>query len=282
MNIQNSDTVLIVLALLVLILWSIRLLVLKMRKKVAIVVGNAQTIGDRKEQEDAFATVVHEDRFLAVLADGMGGYSYGKMASNLVVNTFVREFTKTGEKQQPAAFFFRSAAFLCNQRLLERNKGTKSGTTLVAVLIAGGYLNWASIGDSAIVLFRDGEFINLNQKQIFQSLLEKRYLSGEISREEMLNHPKKKRLSNFIGYEGFQDVEINRQTIKLRRGDKVLLCSDGVYNSATEMEMEKILARNMAPNQAAEAIISLVEQKSIAHQDNATIIILENNNSDSY
>ncbi|HBF39862.1 MAG TPA: serine/threonine protein phosphatase [Firmicutes bacterium] len=280
MNIHNPNNMLLFLIFLLLMGWLVRWLVLRRCRKTVIEIGNAQTIGDRKEQEDSFATIVHEDRVLAVLADGMGGYSYGKAASNLAVDTFVREFTRTANRQQPPVAFFRNTAYLSNQKLLEKNKGTKSGTTLVAVIIAGGYLNWASIGDSAIMLLRSGDFIHLNQKQIFQSLLEKRYLSGEISREELLNHPKKKQLSNYIGYEGFRDIEINRQSIKLRSGDKVVLCCDGVYNNVTEMEMEKILSRNMSPNQAAEEIISLVEQKNVAHQDNATIIILENHHLD--
>lgn len=274
---QHSDIILGLLIVLALVLWGIRALVLR-RKKTEIEVGNAQTIGRRKEQEDAFATVVRDERILAVLADGMGGYSYGRMASNLVVDTFVREFTKTGDNPPPPAVFFRNTALLSNRLLLGQNKGAKSGTTLVAAIIVRDYLYWASIGDSAIVLFREGEFVHLNEKQTFQALLEKQYLAGEISREELINHPKKKRLSNYIGFEGFRDVEINRQSIKLRRGDKVILCCDGVYNSLTELEMEKVLSGNLGPHQAAEAVISLVEQKNIAQQDNATIIILEKNN----
>lgn len=278
MSSQHPEMVLGLLALAALVLGGIRTLLLRRGGKSEIEVGNAQTIGRRQTQEDAFATVVQDDRILAVLADGMGGYSYGRMASNLVVDTFKREFIRAGDNPPPPAVFFRNTAFLSNRLLLEENKGTKSGTTLVAALIVRNYLYWASIGDSAIVLFREGEFIHLNEKQTFQALLEKRYLAGEISREELVNHPKKKRLSNYIGFEGFRDIEINRQSLKLRRGDKVILCCDGVYNSLTELEMEKILSSNLGPHQAAEAVISLVEQKNIAQQDNATIIILEKNN----
>lgn len=70
-------------------------------------------------------------------------------------------------------------------------------------------------------------------------------------------------------------MEIGREAIKLNKGDKVCLYSDGVYNSLTEVEMERILSQKIAPYDIAQEIIEAVEQKRLKNQDNATIVILE-------
>ncbi|NLW45869.1 MAG: serine/threonine-protein phosphatase [Firmicutes bacterium] len=260
------------------ILFLIRHFLMNTRKKPEIIIGNAQSIGARSEQEDSFTSVINEHGVMAALADGMGGYSNGKMASSLVVNLFVKEFTKK-RQIEPVDKFFHDTLLLSNEKLLEKAKEKKTGTTMVVVVISEGYLSWASVGDSAIALFRNQEFQNLNQKQIFQTMLEKEYLSGHISKEEVLNNPKKKRLTNYIGHENFHEIITSKRAIKLQHGDRIILCSDGVYNSITEIEMEKALMKNLPPDKAAEEIINIIKAKNIKNQDNATIIILEKNNS---
>lgn len=249
-------------------------------KKVAI--GNAQILGRREEQEDSFSTTITETGVLAVLADGMGGFEKGKMASSNAVSTFVSEFSKASVFAEANSLhsiedFFIKTAALCNREILKKARGIKTGTTLVAVILSQEKLYWASSGDSAIFLFRKGEFINLNKKHIFQDVLEEQYLSGKISREEVLNNPMKKRLTCYIGHEEFKNIEICKEAIKLRRGDKIILCSDGVYNSISEIEMEKILVKNKTADKASEEIIDSIKKKKYTKQDNATIIILEKN-----
>ena len=133
----------------------------------------------------------------------------------------------------------------------------------------------ASIGDSAIALFRNGEVINLNKKHIFESELEQQYISGKISEAQMLNNPMKKRITSYLGAEVLKDIEICEKPIKLKRGDKVILCSDGVYNSISEIEMETILMAKLKPYEVAEEIIEMIKAKNFPKQDNATIVILE-------
>ncbi|HEX9062854.1 MAG TPA: SpoIIE family protein phosphatase, partial [Clostridia bacterium] len=89
------------------------------------------------------------------------------------------------------------------------------------------------------------------------------------------NNTRKKMLTNYLGHTGFSEIETGRDAIKLRPGDKVILCSDGVYNSISELELERILSRKLTPSKAAEEIIESILQKRISNQDNASIIILE-------
>ncbi|HOV27081.1 MAG TPA: protein phosphatase 2C domain-containing protein [Pseudobacteroides sp.] len=239
-----------------------------------IIIGNGQTIGKRDEQEDSFSTVENEKGIMAVLADGMGGYTNGKVSSSIAVNTFIDEFSNS-YSIYPIEDFFRNVSRISNRAILDRSKGARSGTTLVSVIIADEMLYWVSIGDSAIALFRNGEVINLNKKHIFESELEQQYISGKISEAQMLNNPMKKRITSYLGAEVLKDIEICEKPIKLKRGDKVILCSDGVYNSISEIEMETILMSKLKPQEVAEEIIEMIKAKNFPKQDNATIIIME-------
>ncbi len=255
-------------------LFYIRYRLINMKKDNYIVIGNGQTIGKRDEQEDSFSTVENEKGIMAVLADGMGGYTNGKVSSSIAVNTFIDEFSNS-YSIYPIEDFFRNVSRISNRAILDKSKGARSGTTLVSVIITDEMLYWASIGDSAIALFRNGEVMNLNKKHIFESELEQQYISGKISEEQMLNNPMKKRITSYLGAEVLKDIEICEKPIKLKRGDKVILCSDGVYNSITEIEMETIMAERIKPYEVAEEIIEMIKAKNFPKQDNATIVILE-------
>ncbi|TQR39834.1 serine/threonine-protein phosphatase [Lysinibacillus sphaericus] len=253
----------------------IRNMLAQQNEKNKIEIGNGQTIGRRDEQDDYFSTAETNDGTIAVLADGISGLANGRMASTVAVNTFIEEFKKlsglnTLEK------FFKEAAFASNHMIVENLNGSNGGTTLVAAVIDdNGFLHWGAVGDSVITIFRNGEFKAINQKHIFESVLTERYISGEISQLEVQENPLKKRLINYLGYEGFKNMDIGKSPIQLNRGDKVCLFSDGVYDTLTEVEMEKILSQQATPYDIAQDIIKAVEQKRLKNQDNATIVILE-------
>jgi serine/threonine protein phosphatase PrpC len=65
------------------------------------------------------------------------------------------------------------------------------------------------------------------------------------------------------------------KAIQLRQGDKIILCSDGVYNSINEIELEGALSKKIKPKEAAEEIINIIKGKNSPKQDNATVVILE-------
>lgn len=238
-----------------------------------ILIGNAQTIGQRTEQDDYFASTVTRVGTLAVLADGISGVAHGRMASTLAVTMFSREFLKLDDAGDIPGFFHK-ASLLSNRAITEQLAGAIGGTTLISVVISNHRLHWGAVGDSLILLFREGEFLHINAKDTFESVLESRYLAGEIGREEVSGNPMKNQLTNYLGYAGFKSMEIG-EPIPLEPGDIVVLCSDGIYDALTEVEMEQILMKGMPPQDTAEEMIACVERKSYKHQDNATVLILK-------
>ncbi|CAI8966925.1 MULTISPECIES: PP2C family serine/threonine-protein phosphatase [unclassified Brevibacillus] len=273
---QGAIPYLVVLGVIIAItlLFRLRAALIRQEKNPVIQIGNGQTIGRREEQDDYFSTATSSHGTIAVLADGISGLANGRLASTLAVTTFIREFTKLDNPKHMSLFFSRAAS-LANSEILQTLRGSRGGTTLVAGVIVEDKLYWGAVGDSIITVFRNGEFIPINQKDIYESVLEARFLSGEITKDEALEHPQKKQLINYLGYESFQNIEIGREPFPLEKGDKVILCSDGVYDTLTEMELEQILFQKIAAHDAADQIIEAVESKQKANQDNATILILE-------
>lgn len=280
MNVVGVQTLLpygIVMACMVLLLSLFRLrksLLGRLSVK-GISIGNGQTMGRREEQDDYFSTATTLNGTIAVLADGISGLSNGRMASTIAVTTFIRQFLKVEKIQQIPAFFTKSAR-LSNQEILEQLRGSRGGTTLVAAVITQGNLYWGAVGDSILMVYRNGDFIQMNSKDTYELILEQRYLAGQITRADAISDPQKKRLINYLGFEGFRNMEVCREPYRLQKGDKVILCSDGVYETLTEIEIERILTQSRSTQDAAQAIIEAVEHKNKKNQDNATVVILEN------
>jgi len=244
------------------------------RRKNDVLIGNAQIVGKRLEQEDSFSSMVTENGVIALVADGMGGYENGKLASQIAVDTFISEFQKLEDLSEVNNFFIKTLK-LANGKILDAAKGFRMGTTLVSVVIKDKKLYYLSVGDSAIILFRNHQLINLNKKHVFQTVLEEKYVSGEISEGQMRNNPMKKRITSYVGAEVLKYVDISEKPIQLRKGDRVILCTDGVTNSLSELELESVMLKKINPFEMSEMIMAMIKEKNKARQDNATVIILE-------
>jgi serine/threonine protein phosphatase PrpC len=245
-------------------------------KKAEILIGNAQDIGSRRNQEDSFSTIKNENGILAVLADGMGGLSSGKKASNLVTETFLQEFSQMYNIKSINKFLI-NTTYISNSKVLEVAQGKNLGTTLVAAVIKDNILYWISVGDSHIYLYRDNELHLLNEDHIYANRLKKAYKAGEISRQEAFNHVKRDRLTSYLGYEDFHEIDYSVAPIELQKKDKIILCSDGIYKNLTRIDLEVALAKKVHPMKTAELVLENVLAKEIINQDNATIIALEKN-----
>nr|WP_210089119.1 protein phosphatase 2C domain-containing protein [Paenibacillus turicensis] len=238
-----------------------------------LLIGNAQTIGRRQEQDDYFSSLVTRIGTMAVIGDGISGLKHGRMASTLAVTLFGKEFLKLDDPRNITEYFHHAAS-MSNRGILEQLGGAHGGTTLVAAVVTANRLHYAAVGDSMILLFRDGEFMALNSRHTLETMLEAKFLSGEITREEVTNHPQRNQLINYLGYEGFKSMEIG-DPITVLPDDVIILCSDGVYDALTEVDMEQILMKKLCPQETAEQMIECVERKSYKHQDNATVIIMQ-------
>ncbi len=235
-------------------------------------IGNAQTIGTREKQDDSFAASVREYGVMAIVADGIGGYINGKLASQITVETFLDEFEKR-DVTDNLTYYFQKSAMLSNERIRDEFGDTKGGTTVVSVVMKDDKLFWTSVGDSNIAVFRSGRLIMVNRKENVKNWLEDQYYAGAVRKEEVLSNSSDTRLVNYLGYDGFKKADESDRPIFLKKKDKVLIYSDGV-ELLGQIELEKLLSKKVHPQKIADAIIDAVDAHKKKKKDNSTIIIL--------
>lgn len=247
---------------------------LKNYKRKTILIGNSQKKGKRQIQEDSFSTFESENGMIAIVADGMGGLEYGKVASSTAVKMFIEEYTKEYELYDVQKFLINSA-YTANDKIVNMANGRKIGTTLIATIVRDNFLHWISVGDSRIYLHRKGELIKLNKEHTYESVLNNLYENGEISKKVLSDHPQKEFLTSYIGYEDFHEIDYSRRPIQLSKGDKVVLMSDGIYKSISESEIKEIMSKKCDPDTKCELITEKIESKNLSNQDNMTVVVVE-------
>lgn len=243
--------------------------------RIKIAIGNDQILGKREKQDDSFATEETEYGIIAVVADGIGGLTNGKLASQLAVETVIEEFRRQeNEIGNNPEYFFQTAAKRANQAITNTFGDVHGGTTLVIAVFIHSVLYYASVGDSSLLLVRRGKFIPLTKKQNLATWLEQQYQAGEITREEALLVPASRRLTEYVGHDGFLGIEVSIRPIPLQEGDRIFLYTDGV-ESLSQMELESFLNQSGEPDDIVHELMKRIRQKELPHQDNATAILLE-------
>ncbi len=248
-----------------------------------VVPSNYQNVGARENQEDSFALSDYRNKqdvevngVLAVVADGMGGLSYGEEASRVAVQIFVREYANSSGGESVPGRLNRSIS-VANTAVFDLAYNGRDdydlGTTMVAAALFKDQLYWISVGDSRIYLFRDEELKQLSNDHIYANHLEIDVANGKISRDEANNHPEKDYLTSYLGLPSLTEIDQNYEPLQLKGGDIILLCSDGLYDTMQESEIVATLKRR-TPNISEELVKTTIE-KNNKYQDNVTVITLK-------
>lgn len=177
---------------------------------------------------------------LLIVADGMGGHNAGDFASRFCVEEVVSGIRNHQEATIIATI--ESAIIQANSKLIQQSL-TKSdlegmGTTLVLATVTEHMMYVANVGDSRLYLINDV----IRQITEDHSLVEEMIRSGEIKREEARFHPKKNIITRAIGVN--RKVSTDFFEVGLSKGDKILLCSDGLSNMISDQEILAIIKEN--------------------------------------
>ena len=232
--------------------------------------------GARASQQDSFALTPAEliptHGTLAVVCDGMGGLKDGDKVSQEAVSAMVNGFLEvSGEPNQVLLALLERANRSVN-RLLGPAGQRRSGTTMVAGILKKDEFHYLSVGDSRICLYRDGALFQLNREHIYVNELSTRAVNDILTLQEAWSDPQGAGLTSFLGMGDLKYVDIPAAPQKVRRGDKLILMSDGVYNALTEQELCSAL--DEASGADAEALGKAIADKAYDNQDNYTAVIL--------
>lgn len=176
----------------------------------------------RKVNEDSFY-ISHERNVLAV-ADGMGGYVGGEIASKTAVEAiayYFKNFNYAAPVQLEKAIQYANFSIISKTLIDPSLKGM--GTTVSMVTLARHMAFWGHVGDSRIYLYREGAFSQISvDHTIVQVLLDK----GKITEEEALNHPQRHVLTRAVGVDS--NLIVDTGAFEVQPNDRILICSDGL------------------------------------------------------
>lgn len=230
----------------------------------------------RDINQDAYYISDEKEKIkLFILADGMGGYNGGEIASKLAItsvkNYIHSNFDATSKDKVNMQELIRSAIEYANMIVYEESKKDVNlegmGTTLEVGLIYNNRVYIGHIGDSRIYRIRK-EFIR--QLTIDHSYVEKLVKDGTITREESYAHPKKNMLTRALGCTAFVEPDV---TIKgFLKDDILLLTSDGLTNMVKNGEIYDIIRDDIG--KATDRLIQTANDRG--GYDNITIIIAQN------
>ena len=230
----------------------------------------------RKENQDTFSIAEACGRRIAVVCDGMGGERGGKIASAIAVETYLsqlkallREDMSIEQLRELSSFCVAQANTAVHQYALENPDCKGMGTTLVSVVTDGEIALVSNIGDSRAYLVRDGKLDRVtHDHSVVESLVE----SGDITAEEARTHPNRNLITRALGPEA--SAACDTYEMKLKSGDRLLLCTDGLIVTATDAQIEHTICSCDDIDAALTALIALAKQYGAP--DNVTAVLLEN------
>jgi serine/threonine protein phosphatase PrpC len=218
---------------------------------------------------------VNEDRYLVAdrvfaVCDGLGGHQAGEVASATAAHTLETAFT------EPTVDCLIEAVEEANRAIwqLAQDQPDKRGmgTTLTAVAVIDqegeGQLALVNVGDSRGYLLRDGELTQLTEDHSLVAEMER---DGRLTHEEARVHPQRAVITRALGLE--PDVEIDHLELLPYRGDRLLLCSDGLTNEVADDQIGSTLRRLADPDEAAKDLVS--QARANGGSDNITAVVID-------
>lgn len=207
---------------------------------------------------------------LFVVADGMGGHKAGDYAAKLAVTTMVEEISESDETI-PEKLLGR-AIETANGKVREIAEKMPElegmGTTVVAASCDSGTLSVANVGDSRLYIIGGHEIRQITRDH---SWVEEMVRRGGLGRDEARNHPDKNIITRAVGAEN--TVKADFFSVKLKEGDLILMCTDGLTNMLEDEEIRMILdgARDIV--EKAEELVRRANENGGV--DNISVILIE-------
>jgi protein phosphatase len=204
---------------------------------------------------------------LFAIADGMGGYAHGGMASLMALESLTDTLTSQngGSVTRTLQRGVETANIRIYQKARQLDVG-RMGTTLTAAYVLGDMLYLAHVGDSRAYLIRDGQAICLTDDHTAVGDMVRSKL---ISSDKIRTHAQRSVLTRSVGLDLFIQPDIIQQ--KLREGDRLILCSDGVWSVIEDEEFAHVASRSPSVNEVSRNLIDLALRYDT--DDNASVVM---------
>ncbi len=225
----------------------------------------------RQQNQDACFAVCDPDAgtALLVVCDGMGGALAGNVASAMAIDVFVK--TLKSDSDESISRRIRRAIDAANEAVYNKSLDDPEchgmGTTMVGAVIVNDNVTVFNVGDSRAYLIRQR---SIKRITVDHSVVEELVLRGDITREQAQYHPNRNLITRAIGTE--TDTKCDLFFPKLKQGDYLLLCSDGLTNVLSDQEIMDEVIKGGAPDDCCQRLVDEVLRRGAP--DNVTVILL--------
>ncbi|MEW6031693.1 MAG: Stp1/IreP family PP2C-type Ser/Thr phosphatase [Bacillota bacterium] len=227
----------------------------------------------RQTNQDAYCYRVFEGSktvHLCAVADGIGGYQAGEVASRLALEAVAEEVDRAVRAGQPLEGTLAEAMAAANARIIRQGLSDPEcsgmGTTVTVALVSGGMLHIGHVGDSRAYVYRKGRLAQVTRDH---SLVAELVRNGDLSEDEAQFHPQRNVLTQAFGSD--LRVRADVSTIPLEDGDLLLLCTDGLSGAVTAAEIEAVLSHAESLDQACDRLVALANEQG--GHDNVTLLL---------
>ncbi len=224
--------------------------------------------GGRDNNEDSVG--ISESTF--VLADGLGGHKSGEIASQLVVDYLIKNYSRINDisNAKMHGIINELNGIVCDAKETNSSLGDMA-STVVAAFVKDGIFNYFNVGDSRLYYFRNNKIIlQSKDHSVTQACVD----LGEIKREEMRFHKDRNKLTKVIGLDRNLKVLNSFNPIEVQCDDAILMCSDGFWEYISEKDMEKTLKKSKSTQQWLELMLKIVNTHIKKNSDNLSAIVV--------
>ena len=228
----------------------------------------------------AIRASVHQTMGLYVVADGVGGHDSGEVASRITVNTLINQIVNqmvnpslnalTEEDEGRYTTLMVEAVQAANEAVVEAGlqKQEDINTTVTAALLIGPWAYIANVGDSRTYLYRDGQLRALTTDH---SVVARLVAIGMIEKDDIYTHPQRSTIYRVVG--SHEEFDVDTFIEPLLPGDRLLLCSDGLWDMVRDPDIARILQNSATPVDACDALVDQANQNG--GKDNISVIVVQ-------
>ena len=216
--------------------------------------------------------LLREKGYLLIVADGMGGHLAGEVASKMAVEIISEEYFKPANESNKEKTLTRAFG-TANKKIFDLASANDQyrgmGTTCTALVVIAKTVYFAHAGDSRAYLYKDKRITRITEDHTYvQELVN----NGDITSEQAETHPQRNILTNAMGTKPSLRVDTGKCHVTFDENDRLMLCSDGLYDYLTDDEIAAVMDQGSLQD-AADHFIN--EAKKRGGKDNITVVLAE-------
>jgi protein phosphatase len=233
-------------------------------------------IGGRKENQDSYGWTDTHGGYLVTVCDGMGGGPGGKTASTIAVREIIRAITDAPEEEELTNIIIKAVrqanmAIIAQGQEMPSLKGMGSTATVLLIMPEAAYV--AHVGDSRVYQLRHGKkvFRTFDHSMVFEMVAQ-----GIITEEQARLSASSNVITRALGIK--PDLEVTLDIVPYEKGDRFILCSDGIHGTMPEPELIKRLCKGDTLGKVTDDVATYVDDiggKTGGGHDNLTLVMVE-------